>query len=791
MPMNPLSIWTFYRRHKGHLVLLLSLISLMITGGYLIGALGWGIFVENYRSINMFLSRFSTVGCRFESELDQSVLTRIRANPDVERVIVQSKELDLLIPNLAGDGMSGFDLFALMEQDVPYVLEKSGVTLKEGRLPQPRTNQIALSEQIAVNLGLQVGDVIHNSVDPDTYAEILEPLEVVGILEGDVRLGILSYEYLDSHELYRDSMDRGLLVVPRKGRQAAVESFLQQETEDRQTYVWTFQMLNKYVNGQYRDTFPIAFLVAAATATALTLVVGAVNRLAFARRLSEFGILQAYGHGKAWLMRRLTMETSVLAFAGCLAGIGLSWLILYVLQMTLFAPRGYDLDVISLAPMMLVAPIPLAVVGFTLFSAQRAFSRLDAVAVVERSELILEENRRRAAVSKSAAKPMAPWTFYRRHKRQAILLSSALAVMILMVVPTVLIFAAVYDAEKVKAGNLRHASVVFSRGPSLEPGAIAQIKTHPTVERVIPYVPFTASNVFIPPTGSQSITTYAVSTADLAYLAELYHLELKEGRWPRPNTNDIVIPETVAQNRDLWVGDVLGNPDDPAYRDAPELRAEFVVSGIIARPVNPKEENWLSFASVEFLESHESFANWSRELFVVPKAGQMAAMNDWLGNVENDQTGVFTFHEHIALIQESARSFTLTMTLIESVLAIVGAIGIAMLNYIYASQRQSEFGTLHALGFGRLKLVARMLRETVFVTGIGWAFSAVLCLAGLVYLRFGIFEPMGLRFNLLNVTPWSLTLPIPIAVLIVTGSMVFWMLSRLDPVTVIERRQTE
>jgi hypothetical protein len=34
-------------------------------------------------------------------------------------------------------------------------------------------------------------------------------------------------------------------------------------------------------------------------------------------------------------------------------------------------------------------------------------------------------------------------------------------------------------------------------------------------------------------------------------------------------------------------------------------------------------------------------------------------------------------------------------------------------------------------------------------------------------------------------------LPIPIAVLIVTGSMVFWMLSRLDPVTVIERRQTE
>jgi hypothetical protein len=66
--MNPLSAWTFYRRHKRHAALLLSLISLVTVGLYLMVALSWAMFIEPMRSNYMYLSKFSLVP--FQDDFD-------------------------------------------------------------------------------------------------------------------------------------------------------------------------------------------------------------------------------------------------------------------------------------------------------------------------------------------------------------------------------------------------------------------------------------------------------------------------------------------------------------------------------------------------------------------------------------------------------------------------------------------------------------------------------------------------------------------------------------------------
>ena len=128
------------------------------------------------------------------------------------------------------------------------------------------------------------------------------------------------------------------------------------------------------------------------------------------------------------------------------------------------------------------------------------------------------------------------------------------------------------------------------------------------------------------------------------------------------------------------------------------------------------------------------------------------------------------------------------MALLESVIAIIAAISMAVLNYIFIVQRQKEFGVLHALGYSRMQLVWRTVRETLFTTGVAWAFSAGLFLVGLLYLQFGVFAPLGLRLNFFNLTPWLFTLPIPAVVLAVTAVTIARTLSKLDPVAIIERR---
>jgi ABC-type lipoprotein release transport system permease subunit len=792
--MNPLSAWTFYRRHKRRAALLLSLISLVTAGLYLMGALVWGVFVEPARLSYMALSKFSVVIP--ESGPNSAVIDQIQANPDVARVIPTSAIVIQLPGMMSGESFQ-FELRGLMEEDMPYVLERCGATLKEGQLPKPGTNGLLLSEDVAAILGVRVGDN-YDAVSSEVYAIIdtpLEatPLEVVGLLESDLRLAIVSLEFLNNHEVYRQFPAR-FLVVARENREAAVDDFLRNKIQTRRTEVQTLSILNERIANEALPGIVLLIPPILIVAIAFSLVIVVVNRIANARRLPEFGILHATGLSRKWLIRRLTMETAALALVGWVVGIGLSWLVLTLLKATLFAPQGHALSFVAWVPLVFSLPIPMAVVGFTFISVRRTFSRLDPVAVVERGQLSQEgEQKRGRTASKSSPKPLASATFYKRHRRRAMLLISAMSLMIMAVVLIIFTLAVSADAQEPLLGYLSRVSIVRSPGvvQSLDPDVVAQVKAHPAVERVIPIAPRSHMlGATIPPFTGGEASPFGVYAEDMAYLVELYGLALKEGHLPRPNSNEMVIPETLAQNRDLQVGDVIGDPDQPAYPGASSLPTEFVISGIFARPSAPEDENWWGFVSLEFLESREVYPIPDvPPLIVVPKAGQKDTLDDWLENeLAGVDASVLTYRQEVARVQQSAHSQMLAMALLQSVIAIVAAISLAVLNYIFASQRQAEFGVLHALGYGRWQLVGRALRETAFTTGTAWGLSAIIGLIGLLYLRFGVFAPLGLTFNLFNITPWLYTLPIPAVVLAVTGGTTARTLSRLDPVSIIERR---
>jgi hypothetical protein len=125
---------------------------------------------------------------------------------------------------------------------------------------------------------------------------------------------------------------------------------------------------------------------------------------------------------------------------------------------------------------------------------------------------------------------------------------------------------------------------------------------------------------------------------------------------------------------------------------------------------------------------------------------------------------------------------------VEIIIAVVAAVALAALSYTFFSQRQEEFGVLHAIGRSRPWLVLRTVRETASAIGVAWLLSALLCGVGLVGMQFGLYAPRGLSLNFLNPVPWLFTLPIPLAVVAASGGLVARMLRRLDPVSIIERR---
>lgn len=795
--MKPLSTWTYFARHKQNAGLLLGISMIVTLAVFSMVALMWGVFVEPARLAYMTLSEFSMVThWSDQGEVEHSLISGIRAHPDVAAVI-PTKIIRIDLPGAVSGSSFQFDLLSLMEEDIPYILSRLECALKDGRMPIPGTNEILFSADIANMLDVKVGDT-YAAMSAEFYPDLDVPLKptpfkVVGILESEVELGIASLEYLNTHELYRHFPSR-FMVLAYENRNDRVDAFLRNEIQNINTSVRTFSLLNERVMSEALPGLLMLLPVILLVTIAFSLLIVVINQIANQRRLPEFGILHAVGFGKDWLIQRLTKETGALALAGWSLGIALSSGALRLLKISYFAPRGYDLDFPAVLPMIVSLLIPLVIGGMTLLTVRRTVRHLDSVSIIEQGQLRREDSGKRwKSALKSSINPLAPWTFYSRHRRRGALLIGGMSVMILALVLMIFVLSIDADAALPFVGHLRQVSVVRSPGGfmGLEAETVARIENHPSVERVIPVAPRVSMlSVSTPPFTSAEASPFGIHADDLAYLVEMYDLTLQDGRLPRPGSNEIVIPEALAVNRDLAIGDVIGDPDQPAYPGAPSLPAAFVIAGIFSQPGSLENENRWGFLSLEYLEENENIPlPDTLPLLVVPKEGQKDILDEWLeSELAKSNVSVLTHRREVSRIQQEARNNMRSIALLESVIAIVAAIGMTVLNYIYTSQRQSEFGILYALGHGRRKLAGRVLAETSFMIAAAWMLSALAAVLMMLSLRFGVYAPRGISFSILNLTPWLYTLPIPVLVLLITTGSTVLTLSKLDPISIIERR---
>jgi ABC-type antimicrobial peptide transport system permease subunit len=813
--MNPLSPLTYYRRHRRSALLLMALITLATMVLYTIVGVLDSLTLQLDFS---YLSRISRVRPDTGYALEPGVIPQIQAHPDVERMI-SDNGLAIAVPTLGGIG--SMHLIGISQDDVQYLMEHCGVRLKEGRLLEPRTNEFMLSEEIARALELEIGDRVDRSINENYYEYVLEPLVLVGILEGDpspssgqvpvtgsgpsVRVGFVSYEYLDSHELYAPRT-AGVLVAARKGRKEAVDEFLETTIASAHTEVETYRDVIE-VAAQARRFLYLTFgIVNCLVAIAVAVVVGVINQIALMRRVSELGLLHALGHHRNRLIRRLTLETVVVLGLGWIAGLALGLLILSWLKANLYYARGMELNLANLMPLWFVIPIPLMVVALAVLGLRRLFARFDAVAIVERGKLGTEAGSKRQKAKRSSSKPLSSWIFYLRHRRRGIVLVVSAALVIVGVALPVFLLSAVADATKPDFEYLRYVSKVApSNGHTVDSGVMGQIRSHPTVARVIPVMSL-GLQVDVPPSGVMRTNIYGAVEDDLPILVDLFGMQVKEGRLPRPRSNEIVLSEPVTLNRGLHVGDRVGVPaherGEFELLDVDDVPTEMVVVGILQpraerlgteRPRSGQTLSssamWLGLASYEYLEGHELTSSRSVHLLVVPADGRKNELDAWLEeSLASAQTNVITYDVEYREHQQIVQGLVLVFAVVGCVTAIVAAIAMATLNYIFFTQRREEFGILHAVGRSRLWLVLRTVKETGSVITVAWLAGAVICCIGLICFQTLVYAPKGLSLNFFNPVPWVLTFPIPLAVIAVGTGTIARTLSRLDPVAVIERR---
>jgi hypothetical protein len=782
-PVNPLSPFTYYQRHKRSALLQVALISLATVGLFVLVAV---LDTIPQRANVSYLTKLSQVVPSGDA-LDPTVVSQIETHPDVVRVIPDNG-LTLSLPTLFGT--ENQDLLGVSPEDAQVLMQHCGVRLKKGRMFEPRTNEIVLSEEVVRALDLELGSEIGRALDQDYYWAVPAPLVLVGILEGDpqagpgpsVRLGFVSAEYLNGHELYAPRVTN-LLVMAKTGQEAAVDDFLETTIQSKYTQVQTFAILARTYRVARVGVYGIFGVVNSVVAVAMALVVGIINRIAIAKRLDEFGLLHALGRQKKQLIRRLTLETATVAGLGYLAGLGVALAVMSWLKNGFFYDLGMELNLFNPAPFCFVLPIPVIVVALTFLSIRRIFARLDAVAIVERGKLS-EESKGPQTVKGSSVKPLSSLTFYLRHRRRGVLMILGTALMVLGIAFPVFLFSAMTSAMSPVFEYLHYVSIIAPVHSELDPGVAGQVRGHPAVARTIPVVRL-GIQMILPPGGGTEVNVYGVSEADLPILLDLFGVQVQQGSFPQPRSNEIVLSAAIAANRGLHVGDVIGGEgENEDLLVVDDLPTEMVVVGLLS-PDRP----WVGFASYDYLRSHELTSSRSPRLLIIPHEGQKQALDNWLeGGIDLTQTRITTYGIEEREYREMTMSVVVTFALLECMIAAVAAVALVTLNHIFFTQRQEEFGILSAVGRSRRWLVFRTMKETSSVVGVAWVVGAGLCGIGLLSMQSLVYGPRGLELDFFSLAPWLLTMPLPLAVALASVGTIGWMLSKLDPVAVIERR---
>jgi len=801
--MNPLSPLTYYRRHKGQALLLIGLVASLTLGLYtMVQVLNTGI--ENAYYAFHYLTRMSRISVSGDMDASLATITgQVRTNPDILAIIPEN---GLTVIASQPGGPSPFPLLGIPEADLAIVMAACNLQLKEGRLIDPRSGEIILSEELARGLDLRIGDSISYEIDNTAYPGIMTELMLVGILESvpdaepEVRVGFVPFEHLDNHELYQPRPS-GLLIIPKEGSRQRVnnqlEGLVQANSESTSLHLETFESATEHIQHLRPVEIAIYGSVDILVTVAVALVVGMINRIAITQRFPEFGLLQALGYQKADLVRRLVLEVAITTGLGWGAGLVLAHASMILLKNTYMSDQGWVINLLNPVPFLLTLPILLVVIIWIYMSINRLMSRLDTIAIIERNKQSTEDVQPRGKVSKASSKPLSSLTFYMRHRSRGFMVIMATALMVSGVAFPAFILNMMNDSvAPLSLSYTSQASVVSPSGFQLavDQALLAQIEAHPTVAHVIPAKAL-AIGIIIPPGIEWQMPVYAVRESDLQVLLETYSLRLGEGKLIQPRSNQLILTYALAQNRGVGLGDEVGQQ----IHDQDGIPTEMQIVGLLESTGPaladregydlPPAHRWVGFGSYEFVEDHERYDSVPMHAFVIPVEGRESEMERWIEEgIDARYTDVMTFGTSYREWQRTGQSYLLFLAITEVILVVVASIALATLNYIFFIQRRDEFGILHAVGHGLRQLTTRTLQESASIVGIAWLVGAVLCMIGVFWVQTNILAPVGMNIDISNGTPWLFTLPIPMAIIAASVGTVAWALRRLDPVALIERR---
>lgn len=332
--------------------------------------------------------------------------------------------------------------------------------------------------------------------------------------------------------------------------------------------------------------------------------------------------------------------------------------------------------------------------------------------------------------------------------------------------------------ELTMVAPLQYFSEVVASGVEVPQTIVSQVAAQPQSEAMIPIVTNQMRmNTLTGPTGAN---VFSMPVAEQPWFLRQIGERVVAGRLPLPGAAEIAVPRQVMRGRGLRLGDLIGQQIDPNAW----LPGQWTIVGELGGQLEIGVTSYEAMRAVGPLADVPGATSYA--VFAHP--GTLHALDTYLATLPLNEVRVYTHGAEERAFQRDVRSLTLLVWCINLTTVGVLALATGLLNHLQYLQRMDEFGVLAAIGYGVPALIRRAMSEVAASTCVSWLLGLACSAVGVRMLQVWLFNPRGVSLPSLDWRDLAFTVPIPVLMAGFTLLTVVRRLGRLDPVSVVERR---
>lgn len=299
---------------------------------------------------------------------------------------------------------------------------------------------------------------------------------------------------------------------------------------------------------------------------------------------------------------------------------------------------------------------------------------------------------------------------------------------------------------------------------------ITQFEKNPFTEKIIPINSYGMeySHFF----GICMINVYFMENHDMNFIMEKLNLKLIKGRMPVPGKDEILLDWKIANNKNKKLGDFIGKEVDVKEKMPGKYKIVGIINGDCIVGLSPVGDNQVSDL---------------KYLMVTPKAHEIDKLNADFKNTPHEKA--YFWKKDMSMDNYKKNSDTLNIIFGTMSIAIIFVMAFASGNSSYAQyfSRRHEFGILQSLGYTRGEILLRAAKEIVLLNLVGFMGGILLGITAGLVLNKVFFIPHGYPFRLMQPDGMIKAITIPICTALFGLIPAAWLLSKIDPMLVIEK----